>query len=232
MRIRLAKYIADCGICSRRKAEQLILQGSVKINNVQTCNIVSFVDEKDIVRIDDVVINKPNKIKLFAFNKPLNVMTTTSDPQGRKIIYDYLPNKYKTLKYIGRLDYKTTGLLLLTNNGEFAKKMMMPTSNIERSYLAVVNESKLSDLRLAKQGITIDGIRYAPMKINVVGRNNLLITLTEGKKNEIRIVLRACGMPVRKLHRISYGPIKLGNLPVGKIIKIDDKIIDELVKSV
>ena len=158
-------------------------------------------------------------------------MTTFRDPSGRKTIYDCLPPEYKNLKYVGRLDYKTTGLLLMTNDGELARKLTLPSSNIPRTYIATVEGKDLSGLQRARRGITVEGINYAPMQIDVVSQNNLRVTIYEGKKNEVRIVLRACGCPVRKLHRISFANISLGKLSVGKIMKISQKTIDELLKT-
>ena len=231
MTVRIAKFIADSGVASRRAAEELISAGRVSINGTQIFSPINFVDENDVVEIDGKKIDIRTDTELYAFHKPINTMTTLRDTHGRKTIYDCLPDEYKSLRYVGRLDYKTTGLLLLTNDGDLARKLTLPSSNIERTYIATVNNSDFSKLDKARHGITVDGITYAPMKIEEIGGNNLRITITEGKKNEIRIVLRACACPVRKLHRISYGKIKLGNLPVGKIKKIPQKTIDEILKS-
>ena len=120
---------------------------------------------------------------------------------------------------------------MLTNNGDLARKMTLPSSGIIRTYVATVNGNDYSGLDAARSGITVDGVHYAPMEIIKIGGNQLLVRVTEGKKNEIRIVLRSVGCPVRKLHRVSYGKIKLGNLPVGKIQQIPQKTIDELLKT-
>ena len=200
------------------------------VNGEKIDTPVFFVDENDSVVVDGKKIETCGEIKLYAFHKPINTMTTRADPMGRKTIYDVLPAEYKNLKYIGRLDYKTTGLLLLTNDGELARKMTLPASNISRTYIATVY-GDLSKLDLARRGITVDGIKYKPMKIDVMDEHNLRVTVTEGKKNEIRIVLRAIGAPVKKLHRVSFGKIELGDLPVGKIRLIHQKTIDLILKS-
>lgn len=231
MTTRIAKFIADSGIASRRAAEDMIAQGRVSINGTKITSPVNFVTDGDTVEIDGHKISRHQSTELYVFHKPVNTMTTVRDPNGRKTIYDCLPNEYKNLKYIGRLDYKTTGLLLLTNDGEFARALTLPSSNIPRTYIATVNSCDFSRLDNARHGITVDGIKYAPMKIDIIGDNSLRVTITEGKKNEVRIVLRACGCPVRKLHRISYGEITLGNLAVGKIKKISQKTIDVIKKS-
>ena len=230
MKTRIAKFIADSGIASRRGAEELIALGHVSVNGEIINTPVVFVDDNDIVLVNDKEINAKPSTELYAFHKPINTVTTRSDPSGRKTIYDCLPNEYKHLKYIGRLDYKTTGLLLLTNDGELARKMTLPSSKIPRTYIATVY-GDLSKLDLARRGITVRGIKYAPMQIDVIDNKNLRVTVIEGKKNEIRIVLAAIGAPVKKLHRISFGPIKLENLSVGKIRKVNQKTIDLILKS-
>lgn len=231
MNVRISKFIADTGAASRRGAEELIAARRVSVNGRIVDTPVFFVAPGDVVAIDGTALATPGDLAVYAFHKPLNTMTTRRDPAGRKTIYDCLPDEYKNLKYVGRLDYKTTGLLLMTNDGDVVRKMTLPASNIARTYIAHVGNVDLSGLARARGGITVDGIKYRPMKIDEIGGGNLRITVTEGKKNEIRIVLRACGAPVRKLHRISFGNIELGNLPVGQIRKINQKTIDAMLKS-
>ena len=231
MTVRLAKFIADCGVASRRDAEKLIESGRVSVDGIIINTLVFFVDGDEQIVVDGEVIKKNNDIKLYMFNKPINTMTTARDPLGRKTIYDVLDKKYKNLKYIGRLDYKTTGLLLLTNDGNFARQMSLPKNQIERTYIATVNKFTEQGLNKARHGVSVDGIKYRPMKIDIIDEHNLKITVVEGKKNEIRIVLKYIGSPVVNLHRISYGPIKLGNLGVGKISEVDKKTVDLIFKN-
>ena len=231
MNVRIAKFIADAGIASRRAAEEMIAHGRVSVNGAQITTPVFFIKDGDIVTVDGKNISERTNTELYAFHKPVNTMTTTRDPDGRKTIYDCLPPEYKHLKYIGRLDFKTTGLLLMTNDGELARKLTLPTSKIPRVYLATVSGNDYTGLEHARRGIVVNGIKYAPMKIDILDNNKLRVTITEGKKNEVRIVLRACGCPVVKLHREKYGKISLGKLPVGKIIKLSQKMIDETLKS-
>ena len=265
MKIRIAKFIADSGIASRREAERLIESGAVLVDGVKIDTPVFFVlgTEKIEVRGKRLEV-RGNKAKVFAFNKPINTMTTTHDPQGRKTIYDVLNHKSdpglrrgdKYLKYVGRLDYKTTGLLLLTNDGDLARWLTLPSTGLERVYIAKLHPKNFGEIKspqnLAalkkflsplsaddsifdklRNGITIGGIRYAPMKIELISRYPLAakITLTEGKKNEIRLGFDFIGLPVSKLHRISYGPIDLGNLSAGEIRELSQKEIDLLSKT-
>lgn len=231
MKTRIAKFISDCGIASRRDAEKLIENGVVYVNGKLVDTPVFFVEDGDLVFVNGKQIEKHDEIKLYMFHKPINTMTTVRDPMGRKTIYDVLDKEYKNLKYVGRLDYKTSGLLLLTNNGDLARKLSLPENNIERTYVATIGKYTEQGLDVARHGTTVDGIRYRPMKIKVVDDNHLRVTVTEGKKNEVRIVLRHIGSPVRALHRESYGGIHLGKLRVGKIIEIDKKTVDLILKN-
>ncbi|MBR2012535.1 MAG: rRNA pseudouridine synthase [Alphaproteobacteria bacterium] len=230
MSVRIAKFLSDCGVASRRGAEKLIADGAVAINGNIIDSPVNFVSDADVVTVNGKQISLSDKTELYAFYKPINTMTTKSDPNGRKTIYDVLPKKYHHLKYVGRLDFKTTGLLLLTNDGDLARKLTLPSSHIPRVYVAHVG-GKCDKLDLARRGMVVDGIKYAPMKITEQEHGVLRIEITEGKKNEIRIVMRACGCPVKKLHRINYGKISLGNLTPGQIMKISQKTIDEMLKT-
>ena len=231
MKTRIAKFISDCGVASRRGAEDLILSGAVSVNGNIIKTPVFFVDGSEKICVNGIQIKTQNEIKLYMFHKPINTMTTTKDPEGRKTIYDILDKKYNNLKYIGRLDFKTTGLLLLTNDGNLARQMSLPKNHISRTYIATVNKFDEKKLNILRRGVAVDGIKYQPMKIEIIDEHNLKITVEEGKKNEIRIVLKHIGSPVVALHRISYGPFLLGNLKVGKILEIDKKTIDGQLKK-
>lgn len=231
MTIRIAKFLSNASIASRREAERMIAQGRVSVNGVVIDSPATFINDSDVVAVNGKIVSANPEIELYMFHKPINTMTTRSDPNGRKTIYDCLDSKYHNLKYIGRLDYKTTGLLLLTNDGELARELTLPSSNVPRTYIATIN-GNTKNLDKARHGITVDGIKYRPMEIKVIEDNKLEITTTEGKKNEIRIVLRACGAPVTALHRTKYGNISLGNLSVGKIKQIDKKTIDLILKKI
>ena len=231
MSVRIAKFIADCGVASRRNAEKLIESGVVVVNGNVINTPVFFVNDDDVVCVNGIEIQNKSETKLYMFHKPINTMTTTRDPMGRKTVYDVLDKKYKNLKYVGRLDYKTTGLLLLTNDGALARELSLPTNNIERTYIATVNKYTESGLNIARRGVTVDGIKYRPMKIEAIDNNHLKVMVCEGKKNEVRIVLKHIGSPVKELHRVSYGDILLGNLGVGKIKEVDKKTVDLILKN-
>ncbi len=230
MKQRIAKFIAHSGIASRRDAEKLVTDGAVTVNGEKIDSPATLVDDTDVIVVNGKEVKPQIDTELYIFNKPLNVMTTAHDPLKRKTIYDVLPDEYKHLRYIGRLDYKTTGLLLMTNDGDLARKLTLPTNKIPRTYIARVGGAK-QNFDTARRGATVDGIHYRPMEITEITPGKIRVTVTEGKKNEVRIVLRACGAPVQKLHRESFGNLRLGNLASGKIIKVSQKAIDELLKT-
>lgn len=232
MTVRIAKYIADSGITSRRQAEELIKTGHVAVNGKPIDTPVFFIEDGDVVTLDGKKIDGRTDTVVYAFHKPINTVTTRKDPHGRRTIYDVLPTHCKNLKYIGRLDFKTTGLLLLTNDGELARKLTLPSSKIPRVYIAHVISNEKRNLDAARRGITVGGINYSPMKIDVIGRNMLRVEITEGKKNEVRIVLDAVGAHVLQLHRVSFGAVRLDKLDVGKIRIVDQKTIDATLKYI
>ena len=225
---RISKFLSDNGVASRRGAEEFIAAGRVKVNGRRVETPVCFVNDGDIVEVDGRAIRTTNhepRTAIYLFHKPVGCLCTAKDPEGRRTIYDILPAKYRGLKYIGRLDYNTSGLLLLTDSGELARKMTMPDSGVERVYIAKLGRPMTMDdamvdrlLRPVRKGIKINDVICRPMKIERINAQDFRITLTEGKKNEIRIVFGHIGLPVRALHRVSYGEYKLGELARGKII--------------
>ncbi len=231
MTTRLAKFIADTGYASRREAERLILENKVQVNGIIINTPVFFVNGDEDIKVSGKKLVKKSDVKLYAFHKPLDTITSNSDPMGRKTIFDVLDKKYRNLKYVGRLDFKTTGLLLLTNDGGVSRQLTLPSNKIPRTYIARVKGDDFTGLDDLRRGITVDGIKYQPMKIEIEKNKDLKITITEGKKNELRITLKAVGLPVLKLHRLSYGNVNLGNMSVGQIIELDQKTIDELLKN-
>ncbi|MFA7188439.1 MAG: pseudouridine synthase, partial [Alphaproteobacteria bacterium] len=233
MKTRLAKFIADSGVASRREAEKLITDGNVFVNGEKITTPVFFVDGNEKIIINGKPIAKVRD-ELYIFHKPINTITSRSDPQGRKTIYDILPKKYENLKYIGRLDYKTTGLLLMTTDGALAQKMTLPSSGLKRVYIATLHPKNFAEIKsparakalrgflsplnsgdeifdTLRRGATIGKIKYEPMEIQVLTRYplSIQITLIEGKKNEIRLAMDWLGFMVKKLHRISYGKYQL-----------------------
>ncbi|MBD5388711.1 rRNA pseudouridine synthase [bacterium] len=232
--MRLAKFIADCGVASRRGAEDLIAAGAVTVDGVVVTTPVCFVDNTNTVTVRGREIRPRKSTQIYLFHKPLRTVTTRNDPQGRRTIYDCLPMQYRSLKYVGRLDFMTSGLLLLTNNGGLAEQLMLPKTQIPRTYIATVScraNAADADLDAARRGMTVDGVHYRPMEIDRISDKTLRVTVREGKNHEVRNVLRACGAPVRQLHRVRYGPFELGKLAPGEIVAADQKTIDALMKT-
>lgn len=225
--IRLAKFIANSGFCSRRKAEELILAKSVKVNGKTVDQVVTFVNDQDQVMIDQQVLASPKEIKLYIYYKPKGCICAKSDPEGRSLIYDNLPKNLQQLLYIGRLDYQTEGLLLLTNNGDLANYLAHPKSKLKKVYLArvygKVTQHQLDELAY---GITLDNIYYKPMVANIVKNSkgkNLWIEfiLEEGKNKQIRKICDALNLQVNRLIRIAYGSYKLLDMKANDLREID-----------
>lgn len=223
--MRIAKAIARLGVCSRRDAEKLIFDGKVKVNGVKLDNPAVKVEESDKIEIEGEVLGKKEKTRLWLFHKPRGVITTNKDPQGRMTVFDVLPKDLPRVLTVGRLDLDTEGLLLLTNDGEFARSLELPESNIERVYRVRVR-GKVSDdiIEELKSGIVIEGIRYKSVvvKVDYIQKSNtwLTVTLTEGKNREIRKIFEFFRMPVSRLIRVSYGKYQLDSLKPGQVVEV------------
>ncbi len=223
--MRIAKAVAASGLCSRREAERWIADGRIKIDGRAIDSPAINVSETCLIEVDDKPIPKAEAAALWLFNKPKAVMTTKSDPQGRPIIYDYLAPEHQQLHPVGRLDYNSEGLLLLTNNGELKRELELPSSGLERVYRVRVHgcPSKDTLARLTK-GMKIEGVHYRPLKTTIEkkGSNSwLIVTLTEGKNREIRRVFEYFDHPVSRLIRVSYGEHLLGDLAAGEVVKVN-----------
>jgi 23S rRNA pseudouridine2605 synthase len=222
--IRVAKVIAQSGHCSRREAEDLIAEGRVKVNGVVITTPATFITDQSI-KIDDRLINGKQPVRLWLFHKPEGVLTTTKDPQNRKTIFQLLPKNMPRTISVGRLDYNTEGLLLLTTSGELARYMELPKNKWNRVYRArVFGKINHERLKRLENGITVDGIRYGSIKVEVevekTSNSWLTISLEEGKNREIRKVMEHLGLQVNRLIRTSFGPFKLGDLKVCDVKEI------------
>ncbi len=236
---RLQKQISALGYCSRRKAEELIVKGLVKVNGVVVTELGTKVDINDVIEVEGVTLSKQEK-EYYVFNKPREVVSTTSDDKGRKTILDYFDIDTRIYP-IGRLDYDTTGIILLTNDGEFANLMMKPSSNIKKVYLAKINGIlSLEEINTLKKGIKVKGISYNIDKIKVKkidktkNTSMVEITIHEGKNHEIKKIFEYFNLDVLKLTRLSYGSIELGDLPSGKYRKLsihEVKTLYSLIKK-
>lgn len=230
---RLAKFLADAGRGSRREAERWIAAGRVTVNGQFISSPAINVSPEDVVTLDGQPVapfSAASQVQLYAYHKPAGVLTTRTDPHGRPTIYDHLPPALQALKYAGRLDMNTEGLLLLTNNGDLAARLMR--GNMPRVYKVRVHPG-LTDQHIKQlaRGMTVDGITYAPVKAaaapNKGGQNKWYeLTLTEGKNREIRNLMAACGCQVTRLIRVAYGPIELGKLPLNEVREVAPHLIN------
>jgi 23S rRNA pseudouridine2605 synthase len=237
---RLAKRIAESGVASRREAEKLIESGKVLVNGKFVKTPVFFVTDQDEILVNGKNISSiSEEIIIWKFHKPRGVITTKRDPQNRKTVFDFFPDISGRLLYVGRLDYNSEGLLLLTNNGSLARKLELPSTGLKRTYLARLRGSfSEANIQALKNGISVDGIKYGP--INVELRENTTdvknfwatVTLSEGKNREIRRVMEYFGCQVSRLMRIGYGPFKLGYLPAGKFSRVSEKDISKLLRII
>ncbi len=220
-KIRIQKMIADSGYCSRRKAEELISQGRVKLNG-RPVKLGDKCGSHDLITIDGERLYAPRKKNLvyLMLNKPRGYVTTVSDELDRRCVMDLLTDVEERVYPVGRLDRNSEGLLLFTNDGEFANRIMHPSRHISKTYRVTVRPD-ISDDQLVRmsEGIEIDGKKTLPATVIVKekqeGRVVLLITIKEGRNRQIRKMCEAVGLEVARLRRISIGPLKLGMLKPG-----------------
>ena len=232
--MRLQKYIAHCGITSRRKAEELILDGRVKVNNKIVVELGVKVDpNKDIVKVNDKVIRKENKKVYIMLNKPVGYVTTMKDEKDRRIVTDLIDGVKERVYPVGRLDADTTGLLLLTNDGELTHKITHPSNEIIKRYIAIVegvpNRWELEQFR---RGLVIDGKMTAETSIEISKRYEnesiLDISLHEGRNRQVKKMCEAINHPVKKLKRIGIGGLEIGGLDLGNWRFLDEEEIKHL----
>lgn len=223
--MRIAKFISNAGLCSRRDAEKLIEQKKVFINNI-CCKHPSYkVSNKDKVIVNKKIITVDNIIRLWKMYKPIKILCTNKDPNKRRTVFDLMPKNFPRVISIGRLDYMSEGLLLFTNNGDFARKLELPSSNFLRKYrLCLKNKIDNKDIRIINKGVTISGINYNKIKIKVEKKNDkytwLIINLFEGKNREIRNICKHFKWQIIKLIRIQYASISLEKQKPGQIIEV------------
>lgn len=218
---RLQKLLAHAGIASRRKAEQLIREGRVVVNGTVVTELGTKADaERDHVRVDGKHIRPPEKPVYLAMNKPKNFVTTVSDPEGRKTVMDLLRGIRARVYPVGRLDYHSEGLLLLTNDGEFAKRITAASTHVAKIYLVKVNGLLTSDQeKKFREGVPLGGKKTAPagLKLTRSAENPWYeVRLIEGRQNQIRLMFKHFGRLVEKLQRVKIGFLELGSLPPGE----------------
>jgi 23S rRNA pseudouridine2605 synthase len=227
---RIAKVIARAGIASRRDAEKIIEAGRVSVNGTPISSPALNVLPSDRIVVDGKELHPPEPARLWLYHKPLGLVTTTRDEQGRTTIFDELPPELPRVMSVGRLDLNSEGLLLLTNDGGLKRKLELPSTGWLRKYRVRVNgrpeEKTFEPLR---KGIVIEGEKFQPMQISLdrqQGANAwLTVGLREGKNREIRRAMEAVGLSVNRLLRVSYGPFQLGNLKSGEVEEVRRKVL-------
>jgi 23S rRNA pseudouridine2605 synthase len=233
---RIAKLLARAGIASRREVERMIAEGRVALNGEKLTTPATLLENLTGVSVDGKPVRPAAATRLFRFYKPQGTLTAANDPKGRMTIYDRLPPGLPRLMPVGRLDFMTEGLLLLTNDGELKRQLELPRTGVIRTYRArafgTVTQDQLE--RLA-EGISIDGMHYGSINANLelrTGRNCWIeMSLTEGKNREVRRVLEHLGLQVSRLIRTAYGPFTLAGLEPGDADEVDEAALAEFRKT-
>jgi 23S rRNA pseudouridine2605 synthase len=233
---RVAKALARAGVASRREVERLIAAGRVALNGQVLTTPAVKVEPGDILTVDGAVVGDAEPARLFRYHKPVGLMTSHNDPQGRPTVFQSLPHGLPRLISVGRLDINSEGLLLLTNDGGLARALELPSTAITRRY-RVRAHGRVTQERLdrLKDGVTVEGVRYGPIeavldkaKEGPTGSNLwITVTLAEGKNREVRRVMESLGLKVNRLVRLSYGPFALADLGPGEIEEVGPRVIRE-----
>ncbi len=232
--MRLQKYLALCGVASRRNAEKMILEGRVSVNGIPVTEMGFKVDElQDTVLVDGRQISVQEEKHYIAYNKPLGEVTTVSDPEGRATVMDKFRDYPVRLYPVGRLDYDSEGLLLLTNDGDMMNHVLHPSHEVSKVYLTKVsNQVTEEEIRALRHGVMIDGRLTSPASVRLIRYETfdtvLLISIHEGRNRQVRKMIAATGHQVVSLKRVAFGPVSLGELPSGKWRRLTDEEIRRL----
>ena len=226
---RIAKVIARAGICSRRDAEKLILEGRVKLDGALVTSPAINVTENNVVQVDEKPLAQPDAARMWRYYKPSGLVTTHKDEKGRSTVFGSLPKHLGRVVSVGRLDFNSEGLLLLTNDGDIARRMEMPASGWTRTYRArLFGKVTQADLDKLATGITIDGVKYGPIVADIERSKGMYswatVKLKEGKNREVKRVMERLGLKVARLIRTAYGPFQLGQLVEGQIEEIPARL--------
>ena len=213
--MRLNKFIAESGFCSRRKADELILEGRVSVNKHEAILGMDITDA-DTVRVDGERIKINTKFEYYMLNKPKRVLCSSEDKFGRKLAVDFIKTKRRLFTY-GRLDFMTEGLIIISNDGEIYNHVMHPRKKLYKSYIAKVNRDiEEKDIEALTHGVVIEGKRTAPAKVKRIDKKEIRIAIYEGRNRQIRKMLETLGYMVDSLKRVKVGELGLGNLQSGE----------------
>ena len=219
--IRLQKYLAVCGIASRRASEKIIIDGRVSVNGKTVTQLGTCVDELlDIVTVDGSPVSPESEKHYIAYNKPIGEVTTAHDPEGRSTVMDKFSDYPVRLFPVGRLDYDSEGLILLTNDGDMMNRVLHPSHEVLKTYWTKMSNHVTPDeITALRKGVMIDGKITSPASVRLIRENIfdtvLLISIHEGRNRQVRRMAEAVGHKVISLRRVGFGPVSLGNLPVG-----------------
>ena len=235
---RIQKVISNLGYASRREAEKLILDGKVKVNGEIVRELGTKVTKKDVITVCGDVLDKNKNYEYYILNKPRGVISSVSDPCGRRTVVDLLATDARIYP-IGRLDYDTTGVLLLTNDGELANKLMHPSSNIEKTYVVKVDGLVTGkDIKTLRNGVIINGKKTYPAKVKLKSYNKktdksiVVLTIHEGKNHQVKNMFKVLGYDVLKLKREKYADLDLVGLRVGEYRKLTNKEVSVLYSKI
>lgn len=234
---RLQKFLSSCGVDSRRKCEELILKGKVKVNGNKITELGYKVNEKDVVTVDDVEVIRKEKL-YFLLYKPEKTICSVKDEKGRTTVIDLIDTDEKVFP-VGRLDYDTTGLLLIANDGELANKLTHPKGHIEKTYSAKIEGIiTQKDIKILENGILLDGIKTkkAMAKIKKIDKTNkksyVELTITEGRNHQVKNMFLSLGYKVLKLKRTNYAFLDLSGLSIGEYRTLSIKEVKKLYSIV
>jgi 23S rRNA pseudouridine2605 synthase len=235
--MRINKFLAHAGVASRRKAEELILSGKVTVNNVPMTNLGYQVSTGDIVEVNGVAVYNEEPV-YYLLNKPRGYISSVSDDKGRKTVLDLMPQVKTRIYPVGRLDWDTSGLLLLTNDGDFTNLMTHPRHGVEKVYIAKVEgQANKENLRPLTLGITVEGKKMAPARYEIIKQDKLKnssvvgLTIHEGQNHQVKNMFAAVGLPVQKLSRVQYGPLNLDGVSTGQYRRLSKKEVSQLVNA-
>jgi 23S rRNA pseudouridine2605 synthase len=219
---RIAKVIARAGLCSRRDAEKLIAEGRVVLNGEKVSTPAVRIGEHDVIAVDGKPLAEPEAARLWRYHKPVGLVTTHRDPNGRPTVFANLPRNMPRVVSVGRLDFNSEGLLLLTNDGGLARRLEIPSAGWIRRYrVRLFGKVTQADLDALAHGISIDGVKYGPIVADLERSKGVYswatVSLKEGKNREIKRVMERLGLKVARLIRVQFGPFHLGHLLEGSV---------------
>ena len=231
--MRLQKLLAHAGVASRRAAEELIVRGKVRVNGKIVRELGTIVSTDDRIDVSGTPVKLQSEIAYLVMNKPANVMTTMRDPQGRRTVADLIPKGLPRVVPVGRLDYDTSGVLLLTNDGELANVLTHPRFGVEKTYRVIVKGRLMpEEIKRLQSGVWLEEFRARSAQIRVVATRRdtsaLDITIHEGKNRQVRRMFDAVGHPVLALARLRFGPVRLGDLPPGHTRPLTSRELSQL----